>query len=666
MRLGLHRVAVCLRQQGGFVARDWLFWGTFLALFLKTLMFLLLLRSFDADKIFAVRAGALLEEYGWPDIVGGGNAHLLVIDIGRWLLHLGVTGLLLAPALLLRRHGRIAYLLLANLGVSALLAGDLLYYTSFGGLLSARMFNQAANLWAVKDALLDRSYLVWLWGIADALLLAAIALCRRSYSAPRQPLAFAVLLLAGVCSVCLHNSIARRVFEATHFEFPRMFVGFYDNKRTVRVLSPLGHHLSDLWLWWRTPVLRQLSPEQCDRIARWYADHQEPLPPGPDAGRFRGRNLIVVQLESFERFLVELEINDQPVTPNLSRLLAHSYYFTSLYHQVHGGGTSDAHFMTNTSLYPLPNEAVFSWYADNRYVSLPLLLRAQGYHTIALVPDSATLWNWKRAMQSIGFERVIDKSRLTVERETNGYLCDASLFRQAGDLAVGLRRPFYLFLATVGMHTPFDLPDADRELRLPAHLRDTHLDDYLQMAHDTDRQIGRFVDRLEQAGLLKDTLMVFYGDHGGIHRYFYPELAEIEPREDWWWKYDLKVPFILYHPSLEGKKLPVHGGQVDIMPTLAALLGVPAERLADSAMGRDLLNTHRDCTLDTGGDVAGQPADEAEKKHTRAGPTVAEWLIRSNYFRDRAAALLPAATDAASPPGDQKPAGRLLPVPAPQ
>lgn len=663
MRFHLHRVAVCLRQQGGLVARDWLFWGTFLALLLKTLLFLLLLRSFDADKIFAVRAGALLEEYGWPDIVGGGNAHLLVIDIVRWLLHLGVTGLLLAPALLLRRHGRIAYLLLANLGVSVLLASDLLYYTSFGGLLSAQMFNQAANLWAVKDALLDRSYLVWLWGIADALLLAVIALCRRSYNVPRQPLAFAALLLAGGGSVCLYNSIARRVFAATDFVSPHMFTRFYDNKRAARALSPLGHHLSDLWLWWRTPVLRQLSPEQCDRVARWYADHQEPLPPGPDAGRFHNCNLIVVQLESFERFLVELDINDQPVTPSLNRLLPHSYYFTSFYHQVQGGGTSDGDFMTNTSLYPLSAEAVFSSYAHNRYVSLPLLLRAQGYHTIALVPDNATLWNWKRAMQSIGFERVIDKSQLTVDRETNGYLCDASLFRQAGDLAVGLRRPFYLFLATVGMHTPFDLPDADRELRLPAHLRDTLLEDYLQMAHDTDRHIGRFVDRLEQAGLLKNTLLVFYGDHGGVHRFFYSALAEIEPREDWWWKYDLKVPFILYHPSLEGKKLPVNGGQVDIMPTLADLLGVPAERLADSAMGRNLLNTHRDCALNTAGEVAGQPADEAEKNHTLAGPTVAEWLIRSNYFRDRAAALLPAATDAASRPGQQEPARQLRPLP---
>ena len=84
-----------------------------------------------------------------------------------------------------------------------------------------------------------------------------------------------------------------------------------------------------------------------------------------------------------------------------------------------------------------------------------------------------------------------------------------------------------------------------------------------------DRQVGRMIAALDEAGLMDDTIIVVTSDHGemlGDHgllekRAFYEESA--------------RVPFILRVPALSKEQTSVPGnfGHIDLVPTLLELMG---------------------------------------------------------------------------------------------
>lgn len=79
------------------------------------------------------------------------------------------------------------------------------------------------------------------------------------------------------------------------------------------------------------------------------------LPAIVEKGAASGRNVIMLQLESFQNFLIGLEVDGQEITPNLNQLARQSLYFPNFYQQVGQGNTSDAEFVVNTSFYTPPN-----------------------------------------------------------------------------------------------------------------------------------------------------------------------------------------------------------------------------------------------------------------------------------------------------------------------
>lgn len=75
----------------------------------------------------------------------------------------------------------------------------------------------------------------------------------------------------------------------------------------------------------------------------------------------KGKNLIVVSLESMQSFPINTKMNGQNITPFLNKLTKDedTVYFPNFYHQTGLGKTSDSEFLLETSLYP-QSGALFS------------------------------------------------------------------------------------------------------------------------------------------------------------------------------------------------------------------------------------------------------------------------------------------------------------------
>lgn len=100
-----------------------------------------------------------------------------------------------------------------------------------------------------------------------------------------------------------------------------------------------------------------------------------------------------------------------------------------------------------------------------------------------------------------------------------------------------------------------------------------------------DHWVGRLLEALRRRGEAENTLVVFTSDHGeslGEHGYFYEHGAYVyEPT--------MRVPLILRGPAgvPEGRRIPEPVSLLDVVPTVASLLGLELEK--EELSGRDLV-----------------------------------------------------------------------------
>ncbi len=537
-----------------------------------------------------------------------------------------------ALGLLVRGRRRLAWYLGLDLACSLLLIADLWYFRAYRTFLSLMLWQERGNLAGLWDSVLSLARPVDLLFLADlAVLLPAVALWRALYrQAPRAVAAAAILPIAAVvCLVAEHRAIDVHGDDPNlRFVEPR-----WEARESISFQSPLGFHVLDLYnVLFRSGALA-LSPAEGERIRSWFAETREALPDNRYRGLLAGRNLIVVQVESLESFVIGRAVGGQAITPVLDGLLAHSLYFPTVYDQVNEGSSSDADLMTNTSVFPVRRGATFFRFPRNAYNSLPLILRQAGYRaTVAMHPDPGVYWNWKNALAAIGFDSCLDESAF-VERETLGLgMSDEGFLTQAAARAAQLPEPFYAFMVTLTSHAPFDLPERLRGLELDERLGGSSLGKAFQSFHYTDRAIGEFLESLRRDGVLERSVVVFYGDHSSVHRFYNDEVQALPSTEAWMRDTRPLVPFIVYSPDLAGERLDVTGGQIDVMPTLLYLLGVDDRAWADTAMGRNLLRTARDFAVRPDGTVVGRDAAAPFARAAAEGLAVADLAIRGNYF----------------------------------
>ena len=130
-------------------------------------------------------------------------------------------------------------------------------------------------------------------------------------------------------------------------------------------------------------------------------------------------------------------------------------------------------------------------------------------------------------------------------------------------------------------------------LDLPERYRDTLVGNYIQAQNYTDYSLGLFIDKLKKNGLWDNSVLVIYGDHLGLPIYSLSEHEKNLMKEIYGRDYDyaemMNIPLIVIDPGAsKPERLTQTGGQVDIFPTVANLLGISLQ--GHIHFGQDLLN----------------------------------------------------------------------------
>ena len=321
--------------------------------------------------------------------------------------------------------------------------------------------------------------------------------------------------------------------------------------------------------------------------------------PNPEyTGVAKGKNVLIIHLESFQQFLIGYKWKGKEVTPNLNKIYHQkdTISFDNFFNQVGQGKTSDAEMMLENSLYGLQSGSAMSTYGtSNTFESAPAILHQEaGYTTAVMHGGAGSFWNRNNAYKSFGYQYFMPLSFYKNKPSYYiGYgLKDKIFFDQSIKYIERLPQPFYLKMITVTNHYPYQLDKKNQTID-KTNTGDETVDGYVQTAHYLDQAIGELMRWMKKTGLDKNTLVVLYGDHYGIsgnHHKASAELLKKKSFNDFDNLQFQRVPLMFHMKGLKGGINHTYGGEIDVLPTLLNLLGVNDKGTIQ--FGYDLLSKH--------------------------------------------------------------------------
>ncbi|WEK53183.1 MAG: LTA synthase family protein [Candidatus Cohnella colombiensis] len=543
---------------------------------------------------------SLLYKLDWLDRqfnVGGMNQW-------KWSVNLGALLLICFWTILLNRRARAYSLLLLDILLTFIIFADLIYFRSFKDFISVPVLLQAGQVGELKASIKDLIHIEDLWLIADLPFAFIIVgwIFWRSYMQKRnakliqhathlsitdnrKPRRFWIRFVPATIAFALGWALIFFPVEQQKNGWASgLFVGNWWNVPIYNVTGLFGFHGYDAYRyakenWFNT----KLSDEQKQEVYHWFADRhqlQQQMESEPLFGQYQGYNVLVIQAEAFQQFVIGQQIDGVEITPHINELIGKSIYFPNFYHQTGQGRTSDADFLTSCSMYPLPTGSVFIRFATNSFDCAPSILNEQGYDTTVHHAYDGSFWNRYNMYNNMDYNQFYSLENYTIDDPLGWSLSDESFFRQTmNQLKLRDRSPFYALAITISGHHPFKLTESKKDLNVGA-FEGTTFGNYLQAMHYVDSAVGTLITRLKNDDLWDNTIVMFYGDHDNslfdwdaYEQFFGSPLTDLDKD-----KIMRQVPYFIHLPQDANAGIVEKAvGQIDTTPTMMHLLGIPID-----------------------------------------------------------------------------------------
>ena len=315
----------------------------------------------------------------------------------------------------------------------------------------------------------------------------------------------------------------------------------------------------------------------------------------PNAGILADKqpNIVMVFLESFASYKTGAFGNPLNPTPNFDKLAKNGLSFDRFY--TPHTGTARSVFTTLTGLVDVELTKTSS--RNPLIVDQHTIVNAfENHNKFYFLGGSANWGNIRGVLQrNIPGLHVFEEGSYKSERVDVWGISDLSLFEEAHAVLAQQEKPFFAIIQTSGNHRPYTIPEYNLDFKPEHHSQQQYQsagfisDAEYNSFRFMDHSLGHFMKLARQSDFYKNTIFVFYGDHGitGFGGNHTPEFES---------KYLLTgfhTPLVFYAPGLITRPATYDkiASEVDLLPTLA---GLAAHGYTNTTMGRDLLNTDFD------------------------------------------------------------------------
>ncbi|WP_392558494.1 LTA synthase family protein [Orbus mooreae] len=223
----------------------------------------------------------------------------------------------------------------------------------------------------------------------------------------------------------------------------------------------------------------------------------------------KGKNIIVISLESFEQGFLDLP----SITPNLNRLRQKYTFYGDI---PMGTGSSWTTASMHTYMTGLPllvggmNTTPLSDISQTNIVSLGDVLHKADYQTRYII-GSPTFAGIGHIISMFGIDIISEKNYPGEYPNAPFGLYDKDTFdiakKQVNELSAS-DKPFALFISTISTHAPNGFYDE----RMKSVIDDSQ-DDMSFAAASLDYNLGQFIQFLEDKGVLDNTVFYIFPDH---------------------------------------------------------------------------------------------------------------------------------------------------------
>mgnify|MGYP000221020854 CR=1 FL=1 len=223
----------------------------------------------------------------------------------------------------------------------------------------------------------------------------------------------------------------------------------------------------------------------------------------------------------------------------------------------------------------------------NNLPCLPSMLRELGYDTRFYHGYQSRFYNRRAFLPKVGFENSLffaDVSEGRSVEEIGWGISDEAMLGLMLDELQSLASPFFAHITTLSSHYPFhwQWPEASQSAQF-VESGDKLYDNYRRAVAYEDYAFGKFWEAFQRSPLAENTIVVVTADHGVWT--FSPEDAAQGDNVVLDEKF-FRLPLAIYHPDVdEPQVIEQVSSQIDIAPTLLAMLGLPH----DEFVGKNML-----------------------------------------------------------------------------
>ncbi len=319
-----------------------------------------------------------------------------------------------------------------------------------------------------------------------------------------------------------------------------------------------------------------------------YFKSVEPTEKNKYTGLFKGKNVIFITGEGFDTIAL-----DEKLTPTLYKMANNSFVFTNYYQPLYPVSTYDGEYLNLTSLIPKEGVWSFSKSASNKQpFGFGNIFKNVGYNTYGFHNHYYKYYSRNKSHPNIGLKYIACRNGLEKKMDCSHWPnSDYEMTKGTTDYYLNKDKPFATYYLTVSGHLEYNFGGNAMARRNKKYVKNLKYSDgvkaYLAQNIELDKAMAELLKRLEDAGVLDDTLIVIAPDHYpyGLSKKQLNERSTIDRTNKF---ENYHTTLIMYNPSIEKTVIDKTISSIDIIPTLYNLYGLDFD--SRLFMGRDIFS----------------------------------------------------------------------------
>lgn len=480
---------------------------------------------------------------------------------------------------LLPNEARVIVSIIVNILLSLLLFGDNIYYTFSNNVLSVAQITNLQYGGEIMDTLpmvLEIKQIFYFLDILILFVLIIIGFLKIEKKSPKTKKQIIAKIVIGTVGIIIFCILSIKYIENGKQKS-------YNKDLQIRDATIYGYHIYDIEN--AINIRNQAKYKDYEnmmadynQLKKQYNEEYEQEKYGLK-GILENKNIIILQLESIQEFVINKEINGKQITPNLNQFLKDNIEFTNMNMQSYST-TADSEHSTITSIYPMENGMSFSKYYTNTYDDIFKIFKKSNYNTSFMHGNYPYFWNRGNVYGRLNLDELELKEQFEdLSENINGDLSDELLYKQAVQKLKNYNQPFLSYIVAASSHTPYELEGLQDRSKITIDVgkySGTYFGNYLEAVNYADYAFGVFIEKLKNEGLYDETAILVFGDHNGLSMYNEDLVDFMNCIDSNVTDIDLKLNYTkvvcgMKIPGVENLKISKPVNKLDIKPTLTYL-----------------------------------------------------------------------------------------------